>query len=85
MSSVYLIDRFYNDGYHGIQESRIIWDISVIAYMINKDWFTSQNISCPKIKDDTSYELTTDNHIITMINYIDVNKVYKDLFIKLGE
>ena len=53
--------------------------------MINKDWFTSQNISCPKIKDDTSYELTTDNHIITMINYIDVNKVYKDLFIKLGE
>ena len=27
----YLIDRFYNDGYHGIQESRAIWDISVIA------------------------------------------------------
>ncbi|MCI8548219.1 MAG: nucleoside hydrolase, partial [Bacilli bacterium] len=81
----YLIERFYNDGYHGIQERRVIWDISVIAYMINKDWFTSQNISCPKIKDDTSYELTTDNHIITMINYIDVNKVYKDLFIKLGE
>lgn len=27
----YLIDRFYNDGYHGIQERRVIWDISVIA------------------------------------------------------
>lgn len=85
MSSVYLIDRFYNDGYHGIQESRIIWDISVIAYMINKDWFTGQIISCPKIKDDTSYELTTDMHTITMINHIDVNKVYTDLFRKLGD
>lgn len=27
----YLIDRFYNDGYHGITERRTIWDISVIA------------------------------------------------------
>lgn len=81
----YLIDRFYNDGYHGIQERRIIWDISVIAYLVNKGWFTSKEISCPNIKDDTSYELTTDNHKITMINYIDVNKVYTDLFQKLGE
>ena len=81
----YLIDRFYNDGYHGIQERRVIWDISVIAYLINKDWFTSNEISCPNIKDDTSYELTTNNHKITMINNIDVNKVYADLFKKLGE
>ncbi len=81
----YLIDRFYNDGYHGIQERRVIWDISVIAYMINRNWFTSKQISCPNIKDDTSYELTTDSHKITMVNYIDVNKVYNDLFRKLGD
>ena len=79
----YLIDRFYNDGYHGIQERRVIWDISVVAYMINKSWFTSEDISCPNIKEDTSYELTTNNHKITMVNYIDVNKVYNDLFNKL--
>ena len=28
----YLIERFYNDGYHGVQETRVIWDISVIGY-----------------------------------------------------
>lgn len=81
----YLIDRFYNDGYHGIQERRVIWDISVIAYMINKNWFTSEDISCPNIKSDSSYELILDNHKITFINYIDVDKVYEDLFKKLGE
>ena len=79
----YLIDRFYNDGYHGVQRRRVIWDISVIAYMINKNWFTSQEISCPNIKDDTSYELTNDRHKITIVNDIDVNQVYKDLFKKL--
>lgn len=81
----YLIKKFYNDGYHGIQERRVIWDISVIAYMINKKWFTSEDISCPNINEDTSYELTTNNHKITMVNYIDANKVYNDLFKKLGE
>lgn len=81
----YLIDRFYNDGYHEIQERRVLWDISVIAYMINKKWFTSEDISCPNIKKDTSYELTTNNHKIKMVNYIDVKEVYNDLFKKLGK
>ena len=79
----YLIDRFYNDGYHGVQERRVIWDISVIAYLINRDWFTSEELSCPNIKDDTSYELTNDGHKIRIVNHIEVNKVYKDLFSKL--
>ena len=38
----YLCQRFYNDGVHGIQERRVIWDISVIAYMINKEWFDTE-------------------------------------------
>ena len=53
--------------------------------MINKDWFTSKIISCPNIKDDTSYLLTSNNHQITMVTYINANKVYEDLFKKLGE
>ena len=79
----YLCQRFYNDGVHRIQERRVIWDISVIAYMLNKSWFMSEEISCPRIREDSSYELTNNNHKITMINYIDVNKVYTDLFNKL--
>ena len=53
--------------------------------MINKEWFKSKDISCPNIKEDTTYELTTNNHKITMINYLDANKIYQDLFLKLRE
>ncbi len=80
----YLCQRFYNDGIHGIKERRPIWDISVIAYMINKQWFETEEISCPYIKEDTSYEITTNNHKITVVNYLNVDKIYKDLFKKLG-
>ena len=81
----YLCQRFYNDGVHGIKERRVIWDISVIAYMINKEWFETEEVSCPNIKDDTSYELTEDNYKITVVNYLNADKIYKDLFEKLGE
>mgnify|MGYP000064176075 CR=1 FL=1 len=81
----YLIDRFYNDGYHGIQKERVIWDISVIAYMINKNWFETKRISCPNVREDTSYETTNNRHNITFVSKLDRNKIYEDLFLKLGE
>lgn len=81
----YLCQRFYNDTYHGIQERRVIWDISVIAYMINKSWFETEEISCPIIGTDTSYELTENRHKITFVNNLDVDKIYNDLFNKLVE
>ena len=81
----HLIERFYNDGYHGVQESRVIWDISVIAYMINKNWFETKQISCPNIRKDTSYEVTENRHNITFVTKLDRNKIYEDLFDKLGE
>lgn len=81
----YLIERFYNDGYHGIQESRVIWNIAVIAYMINKNWFETKQISCPNIREDTSYEVTNNRHNITFVTKLYRNKIYEDLFDKLGE
>lgn len=81
----YLIERFYNDGYHGIQERRVIWDISVIAYLINRNWFKTNKISCPIINDDTTYSKTKNRHKITFVYDIDANKVYEDLFRKLGD
>lgn len=81
----YLKNRFYNDGYHGITESRVIWDISVIAYMINKGWFEVKEISCPNIKEDTTYEFTDNNLKIKFVTRIDKDKIYEDLFKRLGE
>lgn len=80
----YLLSRFYNDGYHGIQESRVIWDIAVIAYMINKNWFETKEISCPNIREDSSYETTDNRHTIIFTTKLDRDKIYNNLFKKLG-
>lgn len=80
----YLCQRFYDDGVHGIQERRVIWDVSVVAYLINPAWFETELVSCPQINADTSYRLTTNQHPITVVNYLDADKIFQDLFQKLG-
>ena len=81
----YLIKRFYNDGYHGYEEERVIWDISVIAYMINKKWFKTKRVSTPFINDDTSYKMTNVKNKIIFVTKLNRNKIYSDLFKKLGK
>lgn len=81
----YLIERFKNDGYHGIKEARVIWDISVVAYLINNSWFKTKTINAPIVNDDTSYTIVENNHFITMVYDMDANSIYKDLFNKLGD
>ena len=81
----YLCQRFYNDGIHGIQERRILWDISVIAYLINKNWFETVETACPNINDDTSYVFNNNHHLINVGNYLNSKKIFEDLFKKLGD
>lgn len=76
----YLIERFHDDGYHPIREERPIWDIAVIAYMVNKDWFEETKISCPEILEDTSYQLTKKRNEVTFVTDLDSKSIYNDLF-----
>ncbi len=57
-----------------------LWDIAVIAYLKNKRWFQTMEVSCPDINEDTSYKLTENNQKITIISHIEVNEIYNDLF-----
>lgn len=60
-----------------------LWDIAPIAYMINKEWFETFKTSCPDIGENTEYIINKNNKKVTIVNYIDVNKVYQDLYKKL--
>lgn len=79
----YLCDIFYNRLY-GPTKRWPLWDISVIAYMINRNWFNTMDVSCPIINDDNTFKLTEGRHKITFVNYLNANAIFEDLFTKLG-
>ena len=67
-----------------IGESKTLWDLSAIAYLLNEEWFKCAEVSCPEILHDTSYKFTTNKHKITFVNDINSHEIYKDFFIKMG-
>ena len=68
-----------------IGSSKTLWDLSVIAYEINSDWFKSEMISCPNVLDNGLYEYTSNRHNVVFVNDLYRNKIYQDFFIKMGD
>lgn len=67
-----------------IGSSKTLWDLSVIAYAINKEWFKEEMISCPNISNNGLYELSQNSHKVIFVNDLYRNKIYQDFFMKMG-
>lgn len=81
--SKYLIERFSYDEYYGSQERRVVWDISVVAFMINKDWFEYKLMTRPEISEQGCYVFNEKGKEMTMVTYLNSIEIFKDLFTRL--
>lgn len=85
--SKYLCNRFQNDKFYGIKQERVIWDISVVAYLRNRDWFkTEENLNLcvtPELKYVINNEKQSNN--ISMVKYMNKTEIYNDLFNQLNK
>jgi inosine-uridine nucleoside N-ribohydrolase len=64
--------------------TKVIWDISAIAWLINPEWIQSQLISSPVLNDDLTWKPTTDRHRIRVATHVDRDAVFGDLFDRLA-
>lgn len=67
-----------------IGQTKTLWDLSAIAYVINKEWFNISEISCPYINNELEYVITSNRHKIKFVTNLRRNKIYQDFFIKMG-
>ena len=78
--SKYLCNRFVNDKFYGIKKDRVIWDISVIAYLINKEWFKTKEIKGLRLSEKLQYYTDPSKTSKTMVEQLDSKKIYDNLF-----
>lgn len=64
--------------------SKIIWDISAVAYLINPTWVRTIPTKTPAITDDFRWDFTKDSCEMRVCTYIKRDCVFGDLFQKLG-
>lgn len=75
----YLCDKFYN-RFWGPHKRWPIWDIGAVAYIINKEWFKTMDISCPIINNDNTFTYTNGKHNITFVKQLNANNIFENLF-----
>ena len=64
--------------------SKVIWDISTVAYFSVPGACTAQTIPAPVLGDDKSWNPAAGRHDIVMVRALDREAVFADLFTKLA-
>jgi inosine-uridine nucleoside N-ribohydrolase len=63
--------------------SKVIWDISAIAWLIEPKWIDSKLISSPLLADDLRWGATQGRHKIRVATHINRDAIFGDLFARL--
>jgi inosine-uridine nucleoside N-ribohydrolase len=66
-----------------ISWSRIIWDISTVAYALNPNWTATRLVPSPILGDDMSWRQDPARHPLRYCSYVSRDHVFGDLFAKL--
>ena len=65
--------------------TRIIWDTSTVAWVMNHRWCPSTLVHAPHLADDFRWiPGGEDRHLIRVVNYVYRDAVFGDLFARLG-
>jgi inosine-uridine nucleoside N-ribohydrolase len=66
-----------------ISWSRIIWDISTAAYLMNPNWSVTRLVPSPVLQDDMTWKEDNTRHPIRYCAYVSRDHIFGDLFAKL--
>ncbi|HLW19571.1 MAG TPA: nucleoside hydrolase [Cyclobacteriaceae bacterium] len=81
----YLIEIFKDYHHDHYAYSKIIWDIAVIAYVTNPDWFKTEIRHSPILTDQLTYSFDHSRHFIRQVTYLHRDKIFGDMFRKIQE
>mgnify|MGYP005838129011 CR=1 FL=1 len=63
--------------------SKVIWDVSAIAYLVNQSWVPTRIIHSPILTDQMTWSVDQGRHFIKSAYHIDRDAIFKDLFRKV--
>jgi hypothetical protein len=63
--------------------SKVIWDIAAPAWLIHAGWLPSTLHHSPRLTEFTTFSFDARRHFIRVVDHLDRDGIYKDLFTKL--
>lgn len=65
--------------------SKVIWDISATAYLLNSDWVPSSVVHSPILTDAMTWSFDDSRHLIRVATGVNRDAIFRDLFQKLEQ
>ena len=80
----FLAERFESCSPDHFGYSRVIWDISTIAYLLNPASVPTRWVPSPVLTDRLTWSRDSSRHLIRCATFVHRDEVFKDLFRKLA-
>lgn len=74
------------EEYSGGREawSKVIWDVSAVAWLVNPAWIPTNLVHSPVLTEQVTFSIDKSRHFIRMATDIYRDAVFRDLFTKLA-
>lgn len=64
--------------------SKVIWDVTAVAWLINPSWMPTNLVHSPVLTDQVTYSTDRSRHFIRMATSVNRDAIFRDLFRKLA-
>ncbi len=64
--------------------SKVIWDVTGVAWLVNPSWLPTDLVHSPILTDQVTFSIDRSRHFIRMANWLNRDAIFRDLFEKLA-
>lgn len=79
----YLLEIFKDYHKDHFAWSKVLWDMTAIAWLVNDKWLPSNLVHSPIVTDNYTYSFDQSRHLIRVVNFVNRDPIFRDFFTKL--
>lgn len=81
----YLLDIFKSYRKDHFGWSKVLWDMTAVAWLINDGWLPSNLVHSPIVTDNYTLSFDNSRHMIRTVYYVNRDPIFRDFFTKLDK
>jgi len=81
----YLFEIFENYHDDHFAWSKVLWDMTAVAWLIDDEWLPSHLVHSPIVTDDYTHSFDDSRHLIRTVYFLHRDPIFRDFFTKLQQ
>ena len=65
--------------------SKVLWDMTAVAWLVNDRWLPSDLVHSPIVTDNYTYSFDNRRHLIRAVYFVNRDPIFRDFFTKLDK